>query len=575
MSKFFLIKYKKKHRQDVTDNLGMAIQNIMPVNITNKIEIRESELCENLFFGVLNHHECIQDNGFFQLGEIIRGGSKESSNVIPDGSYQRIEYDSKSINFYCDRFESKSLWYILDSDKLIISNSQRLLISLKGQFKLNEKALSWFLSSGTLGFQNSWDSEIVKVKNSIRYRFDLLKWELTTERIDYNLNEITFNSYQEFETLYKNLTVQCLSNLFIERKKTEFLLPISGGFDSRLLLYLANDGELSENVTLINWGVKNTNFDDKNAALKISDHYQNTFLNKFLPAKVQNLDEILDTYIKIGEGRIDHFNAYSDNFKIFEDIFINGYKFLIRGDIPFTEGIDINEKMARDHIGIRKFTDYCNSGNFNLKKLISIQEQNNPNVQQRETESLIEWRDRLYIDYRIPIVISSFNDIINSYVETTAPMMSYSHFRLYEKLEIKQKGNKKHIEKLAKRLDKTGVPFNALPSIEPIIHLVKTKMNIEYLKAYLADVNVSLIDKKLIAQIIDSLDKTIIREKRPKESFYSNVKQKLSEHFPPYIKAYIKSKRVSYLDPVTLAYRIVMVDKINNMYKADSKILKQ
>src|SRR5690606_29821573 len=100
-----------------------------------------------------------------------------SSEGLPDGSFFEINYTDKEISFYCDRFESKTLWYYFDDEKIILSNSQRAIISLKSSFNLNEEAVSWFLSSGSLGYKNSWDKDITKVSHSCRYVFDSLSWE--------------------------------------------------------------------------------------------------------------------------------------------------------------------------------------------------------------------------------------------------------------------------------------------------------------------------------------------------------------------------------------------------------------
>src|SRR5690606_19283552 len=108
-------------------------------------------------------------------------------------------------------------------------------------------------------------------------------------------------------------------------------------------------------------------------------------------------------------------NAFTDCFKMWGDFFNNGIRIVVRGDIPYTEGIDLNEIQARSHIGLNLFKDYSNFKDFELDKYIQIQDKYNIAIS--NDDSLINWRDTLYIRWRVPLVISAFSQQISSYVE--------------------------------------------------------------------------------------------------------------------------------------------------------------
>src|SRR5690606_21891527 len=178
----------------------------------------------------------------------------------------------------------------------------------------------------------------------------------------------------------------------------------------------------------------------------------------------------------------------------------------------------------------------------------------------RDGEPLIEWRDRLYIDYRIPIVISSFNDISNGFVESRNPMMSLSHFKLYNRLANNQKGDKRHIVRLSKRLDKSGVSFNASPAIPSINELFYTRENIGYLTSRLENMSSSIFSENLRQQIVGKLSKVRL-DAAPTFSIQSLLKRGAKTFLPARIKAQLKSTANNELNPITLAYRIVLIDK--------------
>ncbi|WP_139856286.1 hypothetical protein [Aequorivita sinensis] len=562
MSKILVITYKN-NKVDAKSEIKKAFSYIAPQNIDSNIVVYQSTTLSNTYIGVLNPEFEVNS----KTEHIVSGFTRDikgATNVLEDGAYFKIQIKSDSISFNVDRFESKSLWYYHDEEKFILTNSQLLITALKKSFNINKKTISWFLSSGSTGFQNAWDIETKKVLHSNQYSFSLKDWLVSKTPTKYAVENIKFSNKREFLQKYACFTEQVFKKQAKTTSVDKMVLPLSGGNDSRLLFYISNKLREYKNLTLANWGIKNSEdtFDDKKAANKIAKAYNKTLKDFYLPREIRNLDSFFDVFIKNGDCRIDHFNAYTDSFKIFEQLQDENYKYIIRGDIPFTEGLDLNDKMSRAHIGIQKFKDYGNCNSYILDDYIQIQEEDVVPITRKKNESLIEWRDRLYIDFRIPIVISSFDDLINSFIVTLAPMMSYSHYLLYCELKPNQRGDKAHIVNLSKQMDKSKVGFNASSSILGMGELLNTEKHINYLKKYLTRMDNNIFSKEMIESVNKQLSYSPLYNKSFKYKFINFIK----ENLPPKLKMYIKAKYTNNISSLTLAYRMVMVDKLYKIF---------
>lgn len=566
MSKILIVIYRDK-TTEAKSEIKKAFSLIAPQNMNVSIDIIQSAISPNSFVGVLNSEFEVQSN----ITDIISGFTrkiKDSNNLLEDGSYFKIKLEPNYITFNVDRFESKSLWYYQDEEKFIISNSQLLITALKKSFNINKKTISWFLSSGSTGFQNAWDIETKKVLHSNQYSFSLKDWLVSKTPKKYAVENIKFSNEREFLQKYACFTEQVFKDQAEIASVNNMILPLSGGNDSRLLFYISNDLREYKELTLVNWGIKNSEdtFDDKKAANKIAKAYNKTLKDFYLPREIRNLDSFFDVFIKNGDCRIDHFNAYTDSFKIFEQLHEENYKYIIRGDIPFTEGLDLNEKMSRAHIGIPKWMDYGNIKSYVLDDFIKVQEEDIVPISRKENESLIEWRDRLYIDFRIPIVISSFDDLINPYIVAISPMMSYSHYLLYNEVKPKKRGDKNHIVKLSKKMDKSNVSFNATTSILSMESILKNKDSIQFIRTYLLKMDNSLFSQKMIDSVYNQLSFEDNKNKSSGNSFKEYIIGYAKENLPSKIKTILKSKYVKNISSLTLAYRMIMVDKVYKIF---------
>ena len=500
---------------------------------------------------------------------------KRNISSSSDGSYAVITNTGNDITFFTDQFSSRTLWYYIDSESIIISTSQRAIVALKQSFTLNQEAIAWFLSSGCQGPFISWDKDIQQVKPHLEYKFDTNAWNLTyKQKPGMELPESGTTDWKEFLNLYIKTVDKTLNEMVDQVNKHQALLPLSGGFDSRLLLGLISNSNLLTKVKLINWGVRqNLNlFDDKKAALNIAKYYRKDIRNTYLPKKVDSIDEILNSFVKACEGRIDHFNAFTDNFKIWKDIRKAGYPFIIRGDIPYTEGLDINNLQARAHLGLNLLLDFQNVLNFDFDDYITLQR--DIDINKDSKESLIRWRDRLYPQWRVPMVISAFSNQISAYTENRAPMMNWTLYKLYMGLPDKIKGNKAHIVKIWKMYEKSGIPTNATSSLLSMDSYFENSKGRAYLVNELQRIEQA---GRISTQLIKDIKESLLSYNEKQESstkFFTLFKIKsknwVSNKLPPLAKAKLKAKRPLNISEITLAYRVIMIDKIISMFNSDS-----
>lgn len=495
-------------------------------------------------------------------------------SVEADGSYAIIKNDGNEISFFTDQFGSRALWYYLDKEQIIVSTSQRAIVALKGDFQLNEKALAWYLSSGCQGPFECWDKDTYQVLPNLEYKFNISNWMLdTAQKSGMELPKSGTVKMEEYVKIYEKQVSSSLKQIINEYPKGQVLMPLSGGLDSRSILALSMQAGLSNDTMLVNWGEPTPKgvFDDKIAAKRVADFYNKIILDKYLPVEIDSYDYILDRYAKECEGRIDHLSSFTDGYQMWEDFFYQGYRMIVRGDIPVTEGLDINNIQARARNGLSLFKDYANVDEFPVKRYIKLQSDYGSERHQRE--SLIRWRDRLFAHWTMPMQVSAFSQQVSSFTENRAPMLTWSLFKLYMALPDKEKGNKIHMQKIWERNDKTGISRYAVRSLRSVFEILDN----EKCNQYLVDKLATYEQKSIFSpELITAVRYKLIEKNHYKKSLKSKptilpIYEWLTDNMPLLMKSYIRSKRPNKLSASVLGYRIVLAEKIITMYEIDAQ----
>lgn len=568
---------KTRNNSDMLENLDYVCKLLTPDEIkkTSDNFVGRWSKDFNSYYAIQNSKGVeSENNGALLIGWVDEVNSIYKDTTDINGSYAIIKSLKNKLSFFCDQFGSRTLWYYIDNENFIISTSQRAIVALKNSFHLNKESIAWYLSAGCQGPFISWDKNIIQVLPDFQYYFDEETWSISSiKKKDLLLPKPNTTRKAEFINFFEKKLKKSLLDIIRKNNEEKKLLPISGGLDSRLLLGLSDDLKIINNLDLINWGVKSNLFDDKKAATEISKFYDKELIDIYLPEKIEVFDPMLNNFVAQSEGRIDHFNAFTDCFNLWEYVNQCNYRIIIRGDIPYPTGFHLNDKQARQKIGLERLSDFMN---FNHSELDSYKNlQTHCNLSRDSDESLIRWRDRLYASWRVPIILAGFTQLISAYSENRTPMMDWELFKEYMGLPDKNKGNKLHIRELWNKHDKTNISDSAVPSLKHMTDYFNTKEGKEYLRNNLENLaNTDLFGSNFIKEVSIQLENHNIIG-NAKISLIAKLKFFLSKKLPPFIKYYLKSKQSMQLSYVTVAYRLILIDKIINLYMSDSKSVKK
>ena len=506
-----------------------------------------------------------------EIGGPVLGPELKTSSVRvgeEGGGAGDVSVTPTELHFSCDHLGSRTLWYHVGSNLLVVSTSQKAIVALKGSYLPCDEAVAWFLSSGCQGPFVSWDGEIRQVRPDLEYRFDICAWRLSqVHKRDMAAPRSGTGCVSEYLECYETTVTANIERTLHKYGEREVLLPLSGGLDSRLILALARNAGVDAKLQLVNWGVPASDgvFDDMVAASQVAKRYGKSLIRGALPEVVDDPDLVLDRYVSASEGRIDHFNGYTDGFAMWDGLAGAGFRCILRGDIPFTEGLDVNKPMARAHLGLERLDDYSNVMGTPLADFAPLQV--DFDIRRQEEESLVRWRDRLYTQWRVPMTISAFSDLVGGHVDNRLPMMSWQLYCGYMALPDSKKGNKAHIESLCRKHDRTRVPFNAIGALRAPAAAMDSPRGAAYVARELARIRESGRPySHLTAWVGDRASFGRVSTSGDKARKWGAVRGRFADALPPPVKGWLKARRPRLLSLEVVAYRLILVDKIQAMY---------
>ena len=193
-----------------TKGLSLVVANPSP----DGVRVRDDAVCLGGLFG--------------EAGEWWRLGAD-----APDGTYALVRHSEAAVELLSDVIASRTLWYAIDDETFLASTSQRALVALLGGLELNRQAVSWLLSSGTLGPESSWDARLRRLPGCSRLTFDRTTWRAQVETRPIEFAPQARDRRTHVANLREALAWSC-ANLNIDVR--QWVLPLSGGRDSRALL---------------------------------------------------------------------------------------------------------------------------------------------------------------------------------------------------------------------------------------------------------------------------------------------------------------------------------------------------
>ncbi|MGZ4199592.1 MAG: hypothetical protein ACXVP1_05350 [Thermoleophilia bacterium] len=344
----------------------------------------------------------------------------------PDGSYAIVRHDAGSVELVADAFASRTIWYVLTDDCFLASTSQRALATLLGDFQANAETVAWMISSGYLGPEHGWDARVRRVAGGVCLRLDRATWKLssTARRIEYR--PVAASRDEHIARLREAVFTACRD---VDLSGTSWVLPLSGGHDSRALLVgLLRTGARPLCVT---WGLSSSldqPGNDAYVAQQLTAHFGLEHRYCPLDPTGEPMRDVLTRFLLAGEGRAEDFSAYTDGMKTWEELFNSGVSTVVRGDTPGLGSGQgrpydpVNDFKVRAMIGRALLVDDYPDGH--VVRRLGLAPQHFPSsLRRRSGESLGCYRDRMHNEYKLATMFAALNDPKCAYVEVANPLL--------------------------------------------------------------------------------------------------------------------------------------------------------
>jgi len=270
-----------------------------------------------------------------------------------------------------------------------------------------------------------------------------------------------------------------------------------------------------------------------------------------------------------GEGRIDHLSGYMDGFRIWKTLFEDHVQGIIRGDEGFG-WVSVNSAPEVTlRVGIPLCSDFINLKNY---KEIGFPEHDLPAALKRQqTETLETWRDRLYHQFRMPVILAALSDLKLPFVEVINPLLSRAVIMKTRSLPDHLRSEKKLFKKVIHSIG-PDIEFATSSALAEAGFILKSDSAVKLFKTELASHHCkSIMPDSFIQYLLENL--TVIE---------SSVNNK--QIIKSFLKRFIPKKLLngaSLLGPArsmgvnTLAFRVFIISRMNTILVEDSNLFLQ
>ncbi|UZS00175.1 asparagine synthase-related protein [Chondrinema litorale] len=559
MSKFVIICTKGTIPEVHKKKIALIEKLILPNNLSPNPSQHIGD--HSLSISIINPNNTLKVNDkAVCLGQMIKpkhDWQKPLGDIPTDGNFTILRFDKDLLEIVGDRVGYRTIWYYCNDNIFIASSSQRAIIAYLEKFTPNDQVYKWMLSSGTIGPDLSWDKNITKCKPDSTITLDRKKWKISIHTQPFNITPSTFNIESAQQKFYN-----ILSNIFqnIQLNNNSWSLPLSGGYDSRALLYFLKK-ESDSSINTITWGTKdsiNNLKSDAYIAKQVAKHFhaKNQFLE--INTEAEYTHSVLQRFLVASEGRIDKISGYVDGMNLWNKLFQSGVNGIIRGDQALGCHTVKSKNEVYHDAGLTTFEKFANTRK--IDNLLGDYQQIVPNyLEQQSTESLQSWCERLYQTYRIPTVISALNEIKLNFVEVISPYFSKSILDFIRQLPDEHRSNKKLFISIINQLN-IDIPLASENShLNKKVWLRKPKVLneiTEYL-FYSHSAN-HIFPKEYLNYVVENIE-----EKQP-STFQKSMRKIKNEML----------KTGKPIDINNILFRSYIIAKMNDLIKEDLKQMK-
>ena len=407
--------------------LRRFLTELCPDNLTPASPVLSSDR-RGLFLGVFNPADpaATRDCNAY-VGWLANAQHAWSAvgSAAPVGSYAIFRSNAAFVELLADYAASRTIWIGQDDEVFVASTSQRAIPHFLGSHQSNPLAQAWMLSCGTLGPSQGWDRRARALAPAGTARFDRARWQLSIREpeVDFKIDPAPDDVHARrldaaLESVVGNLQLDL----------SQWVLPLSGGFDSRAILTLMKN---REGLRAVTWGraeALGQRGNDAYVARKVAERLG--IQHSYFPTDLSQepIDRLFNRYLVAGDGRTDGVLAYMDGFDTWRKFHESGIRGVIRGDHGFGPGPC---PPLRDHAhamhfdSMTRWQDHAGLPSFASFGMPEFDEQAlPPSFEPANGETPEDWRDRLYQLYRVPAYHAGQSDLKSAYVEIASPFFA-------------------------------------------------------------------------------------------------------------------------------------------------------
>ena len=511
----------------------------------------------NSVYGVVNPSpSMLARDGSVAVGQLLGDkGQREDalSRGTPDGSFALFHDSADSLEVMSDPAGSRTVWYYQDEETFIASTSQRAIVGFAGGFQFNESVVPWMLSTGSLGPSLSWDKRIEMLSPDSSVVLNKKDWSVSIKTTPIEFTPLD-QPYEQHERILLEALEETFASLDLDL--TTWVLALSGGYDSRSILYMLRDvGKSIDNLRTVTWGLASRRSREGSDgavskaladALEVSnDYYPTDFTG-------EPIDRVLDRFVRLGEGRVDHMSGYMDGFAMWKVMFEDGVEGLIRGD----EGLGWDkpklplDSAVRIGVGCAPCSDFRNFQGYGLAA-----QELPPSLLKEKGETLAAWRDRLYHQFRLPTIISALSDLRLAYVEQASPLLSRKVLLAVRQLPDSLRTDKILFRSIVGAMS-PRVHFASSGAIASPQQILREDRIVNLLKDEISSETVrTIVPSELVEKIVQRLETGPFRTSR----FDTQLRR---------VKRLLLGAEV---DHNVLAFRVFIISRMNTILSQDSR----
>lgn len=347
--------------------------------------------------------------------------------AFPDGSYALIRENAGFLEAVSDPTASRTLWYYFDDEVFVVSNSQRMITLYVGRFAFDPAVVPWILATGALGFGMSYSRHLRILPPASGALLDKAAWSLRLTE-----GEIRFAADPRPPEAHRGALRAALDDTlaaFGPEDARRAIISLSGGADSRAIAALLARAGPARRWRSLSGGpeeAQRTPNTDAFVAAQVAarlglDHRYIATHDSNEPSET-----IINRFILASEGRVDHLEGYLDGLVNFRALAAEGIEVMIRGDTCFGGP---RWAPAESDLAMRRTISLLLCGEIvNLQPRLAafgLEGQAIPEaLARRDGESLLAWRDRVYLLFRATTVLSALTETKAVLIDVVNPLLS-------------------------------------------------------------------------------------------------------------------------------------------------------